>query len=127
MEGGWTKKRRATPPTEKPISCVDMTSSHWSTRRGLRIRIWSVPVVGSLTDERVVLVVENSLNGHNVGGICTVGTDARHDRGKNMLLHVEWPGIEFKAKDTDVGQQLRPSASHREHQELCHSLTADQQ
>ena len=29
MEGGDTKKRRQMPPMEKPMSCVDMTMSHW--------------------------------------------------------------------------------------------------
>ncbi len=30
IDGGATRNRRVMPPIEKPISCVDMTSSHWS-------------------------------------------------------------------------------------------------
>ena len=30
MDGGWTRKRRAIPPIENPMSWVDITSIHWS-------------------------------------------------------------------------------------------------
>jgi len=30
MDGGATRKRRVTPPMEKPMSCVDITRSHAS-------------------------------------------------------------------------------------------------
>lgn len=30
MDGGCTKNRRAIPPIEYPIICVDMTTIHWS-------------------------------------------------------------------------------------------------
>ena len=30
IDGGWTRKRRATPPMEKPMSWVDMTIIQWS-------------------------------------------------------------------------------------------------
>lgn len=36
IEGGDTRKRRAIPPMEKPISCVDITTNHWS-----RTKFWS--------------------------------------------------------------------------------------
>lgn len=30
IDGGDTRKRRAMPPIEKPMSCVDITRNHWS-------------------------------------------------------------------------------------------------
>ena len=33
MDGGATRNRLATPPTERPMSWVEMTRSHWSSGR----------------------------------------------------------------------------------------------
>jgi hypothetical protein len=35
MAAGWTKNRLAIPPIENPMSCVDMTISHWSINKAV--------------------------------------------------------------------------------------------
>ena len=38
MDGGATRNRLATPPTERPMSCVEMTRSHWSVDKVRSVR-----------------------------------------------------------------------------------------
>lgn len=64
MDGGATRKRRATPPIENPMSCVDMTSSHPSSKWLLGDLLPCTH--GTRTDKVKVLVVIYSLDSHNV-------------------------------------------------------------
>ena len=70
MDGGATRKRLQNPPIEYPIIWVDMTSSHWS--------VWGQEAVKKnpkgkrveepkLTDKVRMLIVEDLLDGNNVG------------------------------------------------------------
>ena len=75
MDGGWTKKRRKTPPIEKPMSWVDITTSHWSTGQ-LLFEHANVRQVGKeLTAKVVDLVVIHSLDCDNVGCVCRCNTN----------------------------------------------------
>ena len=67
MDGGWTKNRRRIPPTEKPINWVLITTIHWSVEDvSPRVRA-SDAHTEELTYEIVVLVVEYTLNGDDIG------------------------------------------------------------
>lgn len=68
MDGGETKKRLATPPIEKPISCVDITTIHWSVSISKQSVLVSYMLVGKEhTYEIIVLVIVNSLDSNDVG------------------------------------------------------------
>ena len=71
MDGGATRMRLHRPPIEKPISWVDMTSSHWSgfdNKKPIRNmdRTGETKIM-KLTGKGRTLIVENSLDGNDVG------------------------------------------------------------
>ena len=83
MEGGVTRKRRAIPPMEKPMSCVDfgvlqldsvatgyekgftMTSSQASMKMGILSTRRTRGSVEGRTDKSKVLIEIDLLHGHN--------------------------------------------------------------
>ena len=81
IDGGATRKRLQIPPIEKPISCVDMTNSHWSNFC-LEKAINERKVEGriNLTDKTSFLAVEYPLNGDNIG--LTEGVRALTEDGR---------------------------------------------
>lgn len=93
------------------------------------------------TAEGVVLVVVDPLHGNNVclegaqlgcvrlrgvtktayriGRTCT---DACHDGDEDVLLYVEWAGVERDTEDLDVGHPPRPRATDGERDQLGDDL-----
>lgn len=68
MEGGCTKNRRAMPPIEKPMSWVDIVSIHWS--KGC-FSLMFKNVFYAHTAKIIILVVEHSLDGNDIGSVST--------------------------------------------------------
>ena len=78
MDGGATRKRRVTPPMEKPMSCVDMTRSqasdcgrrkHKRPRSGGKIH----------ATEAKFLMIIYALHGDDICRIGSRGTDTGHN------------------------------------------------
>jgi len=76
MDGGCTKKRRQIPPIEKPISCVDITSIHWSNTKDYYV---FMNESHARTSEVVVLVVENTLDRNDIRSVGTTCPNRSHD------------------------------------------------
>jgi hypothetical protein len=67
MDGGATRKRLQMPPTEYPISWVDMTSNHWSVFGQETDQKWEASRTLKLTAKIRILIVENLLDGDDLG------------------------------------------------------------
>lgn len=137
MDGGATRKRRAIPPIEKPISWVDITSiqpskSKLSPFRGdqRKLKGWT------FTGKAPFLVIVNALHGYNVCGIGALRTHACHygnqdlngllkhsievrrggDKNLTCSLMVNGPGFNFIPRIDTVGHsftQARPTGNTR--------------
>ena len=66
IDGGETRNLLAMPPMEKPISWVDITTIHWSNGEDMRFGQYHWRDKKIHTDEVVLLVIINSLNGYNI-------------------------------------------------------------
>ena len=68
MEGGATRKGLQMPPIEKPISWVDITSSHWTIfRQETDQKGGEASRRSKLTAKAGILIIENLLDGDDVG------------------------------------------------------------
>ena|SRR5216684_1931442 len=67
MDGGATRKRLQMPPIEKPINWVDMTSNHWSVFGQETDHKGEASRKLKLTAKIRMLIVENLLDGDDVG------------------------------------------------------------
>ena len=67
MDGGATRKRLQMPPIEKPISWVDMTSNHWSVFGKETDQKGESSRTLKLTAKIRTLIVENLLDGDDIG------------------------------------------------------------
>jgi hypothetical protein len=84
MEGGATRNRRAMPPIEKPMSCVDITSiqssiyHQYSNSRNELTPKW-------LTCKAPDLFVVNTLDGDDICCVSALRAHARHDCHQNLI------------------------------------------
>ncbi len=67
MDGGATRKRLQMPPIDKPISWVDMTINHWSVFGQETNQKGEVSSTLKLTAKIRILIVENLLDGDDLG------------------------------------------------------------
>lgn len=85
IEGGATRKRRATPPIEKPINWVDITNNHRSVGKSKNQPPAAQVAREIITGKVPFLVIKDALDRNNIGRICTLGADARHYRYQHLL------------------------------------------
>lgn len=84
MEGGATRNRRAMPPIEKPMSCVDITSIQLSdTHQCSHSR--EELVSKRLTKKAPCLFVVNTLYGDNICRVGALCAHTCHDCYQNLI------------------------------------------
>ena len=84
MEGGATRNRRAMPPIEKPMSCVDITSIQLSVVHQFSHSKEEL-VLKQLTQKAPCLFVVNMLDGDDVCRVGALCAHTRHDCHQNLI------------------------------------------
>lgn len=76
-----------------------------------------------LTREVPRLVVEHTLDGDDVGGVGAGVTNGCHDGDQDVLLDVEWPGVQAVTEDLDVGEDTSHEPANGKRDQLGHEIT----